>query len=164
MSERILKELSSEKNIVQTSETLRALQFKVTEESRKDFLKETIDCFETGANRATVVMVWILAIDHLFAHILKHKLAQFNASLAKDKSVKLNAITERDDFNELKEYKFIEICRAANIISNDVRKILDTTLGVRNSCAHPSGIKVPGAKVLVTVEDLVVNVLLKYEV
>ena len=65
---------------------------------------------------------------------------------------------------EMKESKFIEICRAAKIISNDVRKILDTSLGVRNSCAHPSGITVSNVKVIAFVEDLVENVVLKYKV
>jgi len=64
----------------------------------------------------------------------------------------------------MREAKFIEICRAANIISNDVRKILDTSLGVRNSCAHPSGIKVTDTKVIAFVEDLIENVILKYEI
>ena len=49
-------------------------------------------------------------------------------------------------------------------ISKDVRKILDTSLGVRNSCAHPSGITVKNTKVISFVEDLVDNVVLKYEV
>ena len=103
-------------------------------------------------------------MDHLFAYILRYKLAQFNAALAKDKSVKLTTVAQRDDFMEMKESKFIEICRAAKIISNDVRKILDTSLGIRNSCAHPSGITVTKIKVIAFVEDLVENVVLKYDV
>ena len=156
--------LGAERVVAQTSAVLRGLERKMPDGGRKEFLKETIDCFEAGANRATITMAWILAVDHLFAHILKHNLADFNASLAKDKGVKLNSIRRRDDFNDMKESKFIEICRSANIISNDVRKILDTSLGIRNSCAHPSGIKVPDSKVIAFVEDLVENVVLKYEV
>ena len=162
--EALSEKLGAEKVIAQTSATLRGLEHKLPEGGAKEFLKETIDCFEAGANRATIIMAWILALDHLFAHILKHKRAEFNAALAKDKGVKLNAIAQRDDFTEMKEFKFIEICRAAKIISNDVRKILDTSLGVRNSCAHPSGITVKNTKVISFVEDLVDNVVLKYEV
>ena len=162
--EALSKKLGAERVIAQTSATLRGLERNVPEGGRKEFLKETIDCFEAGANRATITMAWILAVDHLFAHILKHKLAEFNASLGKDKGVKLNAVTQRDQFTDMKESKFIEICRAAKIISSDVRKILDTSLGVRNSCAHPSGIKVTETKVIAFVEDLVENVVLKYEV
>ena len=48
------------------------------------FLRETINCFNACAKRATITMAWILALDHLFAHILKHKLTEFNKSLAKE--------------------------------------------------------------------------------
>ena len=161
--ERLSEILGTEKVTTQTSATLRRLEHRMPEGGAKDFLRETIDCFEVHANRATITMAWILAVDHLFVHILKHKLAEFNAALAKDKGVKLSAVGQRDDFTEMKESKFIEICRAAKIISNDVRKILDTSLGVRNSCAHPSGITVTNVKVIAFVEDLVENVVLKYE-
>lgn len=162
--EAISKKLGVEKVTTQTSSTLRELERKVPEGNRKEFLRETIDCFEAGANRATITMAWILAVDHLFAHILEHRLVEFNVSLAKNKGVKLNAVTQRDDFTDIKESVFVEICRAAKIISNDVRKILDSSLGVRNSCAHPSGIKVTNTKVVAFVEDLVENVVLKYEI
>jgi hypothetical protein len=120
--------------------------------------------FEAGANRATIVMAWILATDNMFAFILKNKLVEFNAALAlnTDKSVKVKIITQRDDFTEMKESKFIELCRAAKIVSNDVRKILDQRLDTRNPCAHPSGITVNRSKVIDFVEDLVDNMVLKY--
>lgn len=164
MREALSKKLGAEQITAQTSATLRGLEHKMPEGGAKEFLKETIDCYEVGANRATITMAWILAMDHLFAHILKHKLVEFNQALAADKGVKLNTITQRDDFTEMKEIKFIEICRAAKIISNDIRKILDISLGVRNSCAHPSGIKITNTKVIAFVEDLIENVVLKYEV
>ena len=164
MRQALSKKLGAEQVTAQTSASLRGLEHKVPEGEAKEFLKETIDCFEAGANRATIIMAWILALDHLFAYILKHKLVEFNAVLARDKGVKLNAILQRDDFTEMKEAKFIEICRAAKIISSDVRKILDTCLGTRNSCAHPSGITVTNMKVIAYVDDLVENVVLKYKV
>lgn len=166
MREALSRRLGAEKVIAQTSATLRGLEHKLPEGGDKDFLKEAVDCFEVGANRATIVMVWILAMDHLFAHILKHKLAEFNAALSlnTDKSVKVKVITQRDDFTEMKESKFIELCRTAKIVSNDVRKILDQKLETRNSSAHPSGLVIGNTKVIDFVEDLVENVVLKYAV
>jgi len=166
MREALSEKLGAEKITAQTSATLRGLELMMPEGGAKNFLKETIDCFEAGANRATIVMTWILAMDHLFAYILAHKLADFNAALAKntDKSVKVKVITQRDDFTEMKEAKFIEFCRAAKIISNDVRKILDQKLETRNSSAHPSGITISKTKVIDFVEDLVENVVLKYQI
>ncbi|WP_371055130.1 hypothetical protein [Rhodosalinus sp. K401] len=166
MREALSKKLGAETTTVQTSVTLRSLEHKVPAGSAKEFLKETIDCFETGANRATIVMGWILAINHLFDFILKHKLTEFNAALAKntDKRVKVSAIAQRDDFSEIPEGKFIEFCRSAGIVSNDVRKILEQKLGTRNSSAHPSGITITRTKVIDFVEDLVENVVLKYPI
>ena len=162
--EELSSELGEGRASVQTSVTLRELERKLPEGTDKDFLTEAIDCFEAGANRATIVMAWILAMDHLFSYILANKLAEFNDVLAKntDKRVKVTEIKQRDDFTEMPESKFIEFCRSAKIISNDVRKILDQKLGTRNSCAHPSGVFIGKSKVVDFVEDLVENVILKY--
>jgi hypothetical protein len=166
MREALSRKLGAETMTVQTSAALRGLEHRLPVGADKDFLKEAVDCFEAGAKRATIVMVWILTIDHLFAYILAHKLTEFNAALAQntDKSVKARLITQRDDFNEIRESKFIEFCRIGKIISNDVRKILDQKLDTRNSCAHPSGVTIGKTKVIDFVEDLVENVVLKYEI
>lgn len=164
MREALSRKLGAETMTAQTSATLRGLEHKLPAGANKEFLKEAIDCFEIGANRAAIIMAWILAMDHLFAYILAHKLGDFNAALAKDKGVKIDTITQRDDFTEIKETKFIEICRAAGIISNDVRKILDQKLGTRNSCAHPSGVTVNKSKAIDFIEDLVDNVILKFAI
>ncbi len=162
--EALSKKLGAETVTAQTSATLRGLEHKLAAGADKDFLKEAIDCFEIGANRAAITMTWILAIDHLFAYILAHRLREFNAALSKDKGVKITSVSQRDDFTEIKETKFIELCRAAGIVSNDVRKILDQKLSTRNSCAHPSGVTVNKSKVVDFIEDLVDNVLLKFSV
>jgi predicted peroxiredoxin len=164
MREALSKKLGAETMTAQTSATLRGLEHKLPAGADKEFLKEAINCFEVGANRAAIVMTWILAMDHLFAFIIAHKLADFNAALAKDKGVKISAVSQRDDFNEIKENKFIELCRAAGIISNDVRKILDQKLGTRNSCAHPSGVTVNKSKTIDFIEDLIDNVVLKFSI
>lgn len=164
MRETLSKKLGAETVIAQTSANLRGLEHKLPAGADKDFLKEAIDCFEVGANRAAIVMTWILVMDHLFAFIIAHKLADFNAALAKDKGVKISTVSHRDDFNDIKESKFIELCRSAGVISNDVRKILDQKLGTRNSCAHPSGVIVNKSKTIDFIEDLIDNVILKFTI
>jgi hypothetical protein len=129
-----------------------------------EFLKEAIKCFEVSAYRASIIMVWNLTIDHLFLYILKHKLTDFNLALSKntDKRIKITSVSKRDDFNEIPENKFIEFCRSSGIISNDIRKILDEKLGIRNTYAHPSNLKIPESKALEFIEDLIINVVHKY--
>lgn len=164
--ENAAKQLGAETIIAETSSLLRNLEGKVNNLDSKSFLSEALDCFEVGANRGTIVLTWLLAIDHMQLYILKHKLSEFNKVLAAntDKRVKITAITSIDDFNDIPEGKFIEFCRVAKIISNDVRKILDQKLQIRNSSAHPSGVVVGKAKVIDFVEDLVTNILLKFKI
>uniref|UniRef100_UPI001D01DFE3 hypothetical protein n=1 Tax=Halomonas citrativorans TaxID=2742612 RepID=UPI001D01DFE3 len=77
---------------------------------------------------------------------------------------KISKLTSVDDFTEIPEGKFIEFCRSAKIITNDVRKILDEKLGTRNSSAHPSGISISELKATEFIQDLVENVVLKYKI
>lgn len=164
--EKLSSQLGGEKVILQTSAELRKLETQLHDSDKKEFLKETVDCFEAKANRAAIVMCWILTIDHLCEYILKKKLNEFNLALKKqnDKRIKVDSIACRDDFDDIPEGKFIEICRSSKIISNDVRKILDQKLGTRNSCAHPSGVSIKRSKVIDFIDDLVTNVVLKYEI
>lgn len=164
--EEVAKRLGAERVVVQTSVELRSLEQRLSDGPKRDFLRETIDCFEAEANRATVVMAWALAVDHLKDHVLAHRLADFNAALAKEtdkRLAKIGSIKVKDDFSDIPEWKLIELLRTAGVISKDVRKILDEKLGTRNSCAHASGVRVKRSKAIEVVEDLVENVVLKYD-
>jgi hypothetical protein len=151
---------------VETSHLLRGLLSNLTDKKEQTFLQEVIDCYEIGARRAAIVMAWILAVYHLYKYIFKHELGAFNSALAsrKDKSLKIRSIAKMDDFSEIPDKKFIEIARSAKVISNDVQKILDVKLGIRNSCGHPSGITVPEIKATDFIIDLADNVITKFSV
>ncbi|WP_240221731.1 hypothetical protein [Rheinheimera hassiensis] len=150
----------------ETSHLLRGLLSKVSSQHKRAFLQEAIDCYEIGARRASVVMVWILTINHLYDYIFKYERTAFDGALSKnnDKRIKVTKISKVDDFSEIPEGKFIELTRSAGIISNDVRKILDVKLGIRNSYAHPSNVTISDVKATDFIIDLVENVILKYEV
>lgn len=154
-AESVAKEISTE---------LRNLETRFPEGPKKIFLSETIDCFEVSAYRAAIVMCWILTLNHLFDYVLSGPIDAFNAQLAKvtDKRVKVSSVHTRDDFGDIPENKLIELLRAAGIISNDVRKILEEKLGTRNSSAHPSGITIKRSKAIEFIDDLIENVVLKY--
>lgn len=151
---------------LETSFLLRSLLGKLTNKSQQLFLQEAIECYEIGARRAAVVLVWILVVDHLCDYIYKTTLADFNLVLSKntDRRVKVTSIQKLDDFSDIPEGKLIELIRSAGIISNDVRKILDSKLGVRNTYAHASGVSISEVKVTDFIIDLVENVILKYEI
>jgi hypothetical protein len=141
---------------------LNKIVMKISEENKQKFLKEAILCLKVNANRATIIMTWACIVDHLYDYILQHKLTEFNIALTKTNS-KIT-INHKDDFSDIKEKNFIELLRTSNIITNDIRKILDEKLGIRNSAAHPSGIEIHDTKVVNFIEDLIDNVILKYEV
>lgn len=144
------------------SKQLTDLVDSVKNTNEKEFLIEAINCYRVRANRATVIMMWNLTLDHLKAHIYSKYLPEFNIALAKNPDKKILKVVNYDDFNELKEVKFIDLARSANIISNDVKKILDEKLGVRNSAAHPSTITISDHKATEFIMDLLANIVLKY--
>jgi len=158
---RLDQEFSQNKPKIQAAKSLRDLLPKIANTNENSFLSEAISCFEVGAYRSTIIMVWLLTLDHLFDYILKNKINEFNNALVKQ-NLKVKKISNKEDFSEMKEEKFIEICRSAGIVTNDIRKILDEKLGIRNSCAHPNNILVKEAKAINFVEDLIENVVLRY--
>lgn len=160
----IAKTLGAEKLYLETSAELRKLESSFPDGYEKRFLKETVDCFEIGANRAAIIMCWLLTLNHMYEFVLKNKVLEFNRELSKlkDKRIRVSSVSIIDDFSEIPENKFIELLRSSGVVSNDVRKILDTKLGIRNSCAHPSGIEVGKIKALEFINDLVINVIQKY--
>lgn len=149
---------------IETSLLLRKLLPDIEDFQEQSFLQEAIDCYEIGARRSSIVMTWLLTIDHLCKYVFKKKLSDFNSVLASnnDKRVKITVISKEDDFSEIPEGKLIEFLRQAGIISNDVRKILETKLGIRNSAAHPAAITISEVKATEFIIDLVENIIIKY--
>jgi hypothetical protein len=143
---------------------LRGILAKVTDQQRRAFLAEAISCLEVKARRATVILSWIAAMDHLYDFVIAHHLPAFNAALQKNTKLSSIVIAAKDDFGDVGEADFIMVCRSANVVTKDVRKILDEKLGFRNSCAHPTSIAIGDSKVVSFVEDLVDNVIAKHPI
>ncbi|WP_404986576.1 hypothetical protein ACI513_05830 [Chryseobacterium sp. M5] len=154
------KNIVVDQHVASVTKSLNLLLDKITNTSEKAYLEEAILTFEVKAYRASIIMVWLLTVDHLYEYILNNKMSDFITAL-RNANIK-KSIHSKDDFGEIKESQFIEICKSSGIISNDVRKILETKLGIRNSFAHPSNINLPKSKALEFIEDLVENVILKY--
>ena len=158
----IKQQVNNEPKKVQVSQHLTDLVSKIKDSQEKSFLVEALNCYRVEAYRAPIILVGILAIDHLQKYIFGQKLNDFNSVLAKNPDKKVQKIVNYDDFADLSEVRFIELMRSANIVSNDVRKILDEKLGIRNSAAHPSGIVFTGHKTTEFALDIINNILLKY--
>ena len=147
---------------VQTTSHLEKLINKIQDKSEKSYLEEILKCYRVVAPRACVVLTWILCINRLQDYILAHNgLSNFNQALIKS-HCNAKRITNKDDFEDLKEYMFLDACKDANIITKAIWKILKEKLDFRNSCAHPSNIVIPESKVTSFIEDVLHNVLFKY--
>lgn len=158
----IAKEVNNEPTKIAVSTQLTDLVAKVSDPVEARFLQEAINCHRIKSHRAAIILIWIVAMYHLQNYIFANKLTEFNVALAKNPEKKMSKVVVFDDFSDIGESKQIELARSAGIISNDVRKILDEKLGVRNSAAHPSGITFSEHKATEFALDLISNVLLKY--
>lgn len=150
---------------IQVDKLLVELPAKVQNLAERTFLDEALICYRCKAYRAAIVMAWNLAYDHLCYYVLNKHLAAFNAQWPKSYQKKhadarIKAITIRDDFGELQESEVIQICRSANIITNDIYKILNEKLGRRNTAAHPNSVKITQLQAEDFISDLVNNVVL----
>lgn len=160
---RALDEKYGDVTVVVTSRLLSELPAKVPDISEQAFLDETLRCYRAGAFRATIVMVWNLAFDHLVAWILREqtRLDAFNAAIPvrypKRSGLKLG---KREDFDELKEFEIIEVAYTAGLVSKNRTEILRERLKRRNMAAHPSQVTIEQPQADDMISDLVNNLVL----
>lgn len=156
------RKINNEPTKVAVDAQLIKLVESIGDDDENSFLNEAVNCYRIQANRAAIIMIWIVTMNHLQKYIFAKHLSSFNAAFALNPEKKINKIMLFDDFSALPENKFIEITKSAGIITNDVRKLLDEKLGTRNSAAHPSNISISGHKATEFALDLISNILIKY--
>jgi hypothetical protein len=149
--------------IVQVTKLLTELPNKVPRLAERAFLEEAIICFKHGAFRASIVMAWNLAYDHLLHWIMADvaRLAAFNANIIVQcphhKKVTIAAVT---DFEDLKESEVIKIAAGSNVVTKNLKKMLEEKLTRRNLAAHPTELTVTQAQAEDVITDLIHNVVL----
>lgn len=142
---------------------LQALPGKISDEAERMFLSEAITCFRHQAFRATIVMTWNLAYDHLLNWVIAKHLPAFNAAIPVKFKKRVGVVmTKKEDFSdEFTEFEVIEVCGTASIIDGNLKKILNEKLVKRNMAAHPSMVEITIFHAQETIADLVNNVILK---
>lgn len=149
---------------VMVERALAELPAKLSNASEREFLEETLTCYRHHAFRATIVMVWNLAYDHLMHWILNDpaRLSRFNQGIPKRNPKKSHVSVEvRADFEELKEDEVVDIASHLTGISDNMKRSLKEKLGRRNMYAHPSTMVISKPQVDDMITDLVNNVILK---
>jgi hypothetical protein len=141
---------------------LRDLPARIPSLIERTYLDEALNCFNVASFRAAVIMAWNLAFDHLCEFVLTKHLTDFNLQLSKSyPKTDVNSINKRDDFNELKEFQVLMVCKSAGIITENLFKVMKEKLDRRNIAAHPSGIQTTQPTAEHFIIDLVENVIFK---
>ena len=166
LREHFEKKYGQRESTVVADKLLLDLPSKVSNLAERTFLDEAIICFRHKAFRAAIVMTWNLSYHHLCDFTLKNRLADFNREWPiqfpkRHQQARISAVACHDDFSELKESEVLQICRAANITTQDMNKVLKEKLDRRNSAAHPSSIVITSHTVEEYIIDIVTNVVLK---
>src|SRR6185369_1813960 len=86
---------------IQLHDLLETLPSKLTSASQKDCLDEALRCFPAEGWRASIIMAWNLAFDHL-CEVAIAKLADFKAGYAKAFPNATDAISQRSDLRTSK--------------------------------------------------------------
>lgn len=170
LEQRIADELSAKygkrQATIHVEKLLTDLPQKVPNLKERDYLEETLKCLRAGAFRATVVMAWNLAYDHLCYWILgdAKRLSDFNTrSPIRFPGMKYPPVAKREDFIEMTEFHVIEIASSAGIITKNVAKVLHEKLTRRNMAAHPADVTIPQHTGEEVIRDLVENVVLNLQ-
>jgi hypothetical protein len=136
----------------------------------KDIFKEALICLRHDAGRAAEIMVWNIAMYHLYQFILKHHLNDFNNRMPvrypkKWKVADLPVVTKYADFGDnMSEREMLEVASSAGILNDDVFKVYKNRLDQRNSAAHPSTLRVTQVQAEGFIDDLIRNAVLHLKI
>jgi hypothetical protein len=129
----------------------------------RDYLNEAVDCYENGAYRGAILMVWTAAIEHLYSVIQIHKngireLEKANVARFVN-SPSYRKIAKKNDLLYLNDNNFLLICEDAGVFNRNVRKLLSERLSTRNMCGHPTGYVLGREEAVVFIESLINNII-----
>lgn len=142
---------------------LGSLTLSVSDGPERVFLEEAIRCYRVAAFRASIVMVWNLAYDHLRQWVFydKTRLQEFNEGAAKRFTNSPKAIVVKiEDFDDFKESEFIDACATGKVLAKNLETMLREKLKRRNMAAHPSMIVISQPQADDVISDLVQNIIL----
>jgi hypothetical protein len=129
---------------------------------QKEFLDEALNCYRVRAFRASIVMAWNLAYDHLLRWLMADmkRLADFNTAIGVQYPKYTQRIGALVDFEKFKENEILTVLRSSKLVPKNIVDILDEKLKRRNAAAHPSRITIDQPQADVVILDLVKNVVL----
>ena len=132
---------------------------KITDPAIRDYMDETIKCFEHKLYRSSIVMSWCVAYGTFRKWVFDKHLPELNkVTSAWKKPVN---ITSLDDFQDMAEAVVVETAYQADILPKETWKKLKQLLDGRNTYAHPSNVAITPSIAEAYIENTLHNILPK---
>lgn len=157
----IEKDMLGGKPLISINDELRELSSKMPDPSQSKYVEDILGCIQVKAWRASIIMTWILTLDHLQRFILSHNLDTFNEILQENRNYENFEVEKIGDFEEIRDSDFLRVIRTCGIITSSQLKILEKRLDERNSYAHPTDLELTSTMTISFTEDLIRNIILK---
>ncbi|WP_298288764.1 tyrosine-type recombinase/integrase [uncultured Lutibacter sp.] len=131
------------------------LVFKVKDKELKNYLKEAIACLRVGALKAGVIFIWTAGIRLIQYRIIEnYQLKEINKEL-KTIYPKAKDIKTINDFSFIKDDFTIQLSSRLGLYDkNQKNELINSCLGLRNKCGHPSNYNPQPNKVKSYIEDM----------
>lgn len=129
---------------------------RISDSDEMDYVQEALKCYDVGACRATVVMVWSAVVHRLRLLVDAIGVPKFEqAYRKKHMQSKKKTANKLDDLAYFSDSELIETCEDLGILDRNEREILiGQALSLRNKCAHPGKYTIGQAKVEAYLEDI----------
>lgn len=131
-------------------------------ESYRKYLDEAVDCYEAGAYRGAVLMVWAATIEHIYDAVERRpsgfSLLESANTARFGKSRTYRSIKKKNDLLYLNDKNFFLLCEDAGVFNKNARKLLEEKLDTRNRCGHPTGYVLGREETVVFIESLINNI------
>ncbi len=157
------KRYGGDANTITITKALADLPASLPDMTERAFLSEALSCYKVKAYRASIVMVWNLAYDHLTRWVMadSDRLNKLNEAISAQYAKKAVQVRELEHFEWLKESELIEILFKTRILDKTMVQTLKDKLGRRNLAAHPSTLDITQFQADEAIHDLVNNVILR---
>lgn len=153
--------IESNQGTINLASDLRRHVSSVTNDDVREYLNETVRCYELGLLRSAVVMAWIAAVYVMQLSVFNHHLAAFNTEAARVDS-RWKSAKSTDDLGKMTEANFLDRIAAIGLIGKNVKVALKECLDRRNACGHPNSYKIGPNIVAAHIETLILNVFSRF--
>lgn len=144
---------SLEPEIQQDVASLTALAKKISDDTVRGYVEESIRCLQAGALRAAVVFLWTGAIRTLHDESLTKGAATVNVALQKQ-DPKARRVSTIEHFAWIGDRTFLDATPDMGLLDKGQKDTLVDALNLRNRCGHPTKYRPREAKAKSFIEDV----------